>query len=108
MISSFGKQSGINSLPLRKLKLSFKDSQVIVKCKLNKDDVINEKDMEVFNLKFIRGLMRPKITGNKKIEYLAPGNVSLSTHIKSGLTKNDFYLIFAQFVECLKKIEWKE
>ncbi|MBS7359255.1 MAG: hypothetical protein KIG53_01470, partial [Oscillospiraceae bacterium] len=87
MIRSFGKQNRDNSESLRKLKISFKDSQVIVKCKLNKNDVINEKDMEVFNSKFIRGLMRPKITGDKKIEYLGPGNVSLSSHIKSGLTK---------------------
>lgn len=106
MTRSFGKQNGIYSESLRKFKINFKDSQVIVKCKLNKNDVISQKEMEVFNSKFIRGLMRPKITGDKKIEYLAPGNVSLSSYIKSGLTKKDFYLIFAQFVECLKKIEW--
>lgn len=106
MIRSFGKQNGIYSESLRKFKIIFKDSQVIVKCKLNKNDDISQKEMEVFNSKFIRGLMRPKITGDKKIEYLAPGNISLSSHIKSGLTKKDFYLIFAQFVECLKKIEW--
>lgn len=106
MTRSFGKQNGIYSESLRKFKINFKDSHVIVKCKLNKNDVISQKEMEVFNSKFIRGLMRPKITGDKKIEYLAPGNVSLSSYIKSGLTKKDFYLIFAQFVECLKKIEW--
>ena len=72
MIRSFGKQNGIYPESLRKFKINFKDSQVIVKCKLNKNDVISQKEMEVFNSKFIRGLMRPKITGDKKIEYLEP------------------------------------
>lgn len=99
-------QSSVNKASVRKFKISFKDSQVIVKSKLNKSDVINQREIEIFNSKFIRGLMRPKVIGNKKIEYLAPGNTSLSAYIKSGLSKNDFYLIFAQFVECLKKVEW--
>lgn len=99
-------QSSVNKASVRKFKISFKDSQVIVKSKLNKSDVINQREIEIFNSKFIRGLMRPKVIGNKKIEYLSPGNTSLSAYIKSGLSKNDFYLIFAQFVECLKKVEW--
>lgn len=101
-------QSRANRTPIRKFKISFRDSQIIVKCKLNKTDVINQREMDVFQSKFIRGLMRPKVIGNKKLEYLAPGNVSLSAYIKSGLSKNDFYLIFAQFVECLKKVEWND
>lgn len=94
------------SKPSTKFKVVFNDSQILVKSKLSKTDNINQKELDVFNSKFIRGLMRPKISGNRKIEYLAPGNVKLSAHLKSGLTKNDFYIIFAQFVECLKKVEW--
>lgn len=105
MISVLG-QSSVNKASIKKFKISFRDSQIIVKSKLNKSNVINQREIDVFNSKFIRGLMRPKVVGNKKIEYLAPGNISLSAHIKSGLSKNDFYLIFAQFVECLKKVEW--
>lgn len=91
---------------MSKLKVKYQDSQVIVTAKLDKNEEINQKEIEIFNSKFIRGLMRPKVLGNKKIEYLAPGNVSLSAHLKMGLTKNDFFLVFAQFVECLKKLEW--
>lgn len=91
---------------MTRFKIKYKNNQIIIISKLDKNISFNQKEIEIFNSKFIRGLMRPKITGDKKIEYLAPGNVSLSSHIKSGLTKKDFYLIFAQFVECLKKIEW--
>lgn len=88
---------------MSKLKIKYKDSQIVVISKLDKNTAVNQKEIETFNSKFIRGLMRPKVIGNKKLEYFAPGDISLSSYIKSGLSKNDFYLIFAQFVECLKK-----
>lgn len=91
---------------MARLRVKYKDNQIIVSRRLDKNCFVNQKEIEIFNSKFIRGLMRPKVTGYKKIEYFAPGNISLSAYIRSGLTKNDFYLIFAQFVECLKKIEW--
>lgn len=90
---------------MAKFKVNFKDSQIMVKSKLDKSELINQKDIDVFNSKFIRGLMRPKVNGNRKIEYLAPGNTTLFSYFQSGLSKNDFFVVFAQFVECLKKVE---
>lgn len=63
------------------------------------------KDIEVFNSKSIRGLMKPSLKGQRKIEYRAPAGTSLMSYLKSGLRKNDFYIVFAQFIECIKKIE---
>lgn len=90
---------------MAKFKVNFKDSQIMVKSKLDKSELINQKEIDVFNLKFIRGLMRPKVNGNRKIEYLAPGNTTLFSYLQSGLSKNDFFVVFAQFIECLKKVE---
>ncbi|MCM1224748.1 MAG: DUF6382 domain-containing protein, partial [Lachnospiraceae bacterium] len=90
---------------MAKFKVSFKDSQIMVKSKLDKSESINQKEIDVFDSKFIRGLMRPKVSGSKKIEYLAPGNVTLFSYLQSGLSKNDFFVVFAQFIECLKKVE---
>lgn len=90
---------------MAKFKVNFKDSQIIVKSKLDKSELINQKEIDVFNSKFIRGLMRPKVNGNRKIEYLAPGNTTLFSYLQSGLSKNDFFVVFAQFIECLKKVE---
>lgn len=105
MISLFSKHGKLPFSSM-KFKVSFKDSQIIVKSKLNINDTVNQAEIDIFNSKFIRGLMRPKTDGPKKIEYLAPGDTNLSAYLKSGLTKNDFFVVFAQFVECLKKIEW--
>lgn len=90
---------------MSKLKVKCKDNQIIVNSKLNKSESVNQKEIAVFQAKFIRGLMRPKVTGNKKIEYIAPGNICLSEYLTSGLSKNDFFIVFAQFIECLKKVE---
>lgn len=49
--------------------------------------------------------MRPKISSKRKIEYSAPGNISLFSYLQSGISKKEFYVVFAQFIECVKKIE---
>lgn len=90
---------------MAKFKVNFKDSQITVKSKLDKSELINQKEIDVFESKFIRGLMRPKVNGDRKIEYLAPGNITLFSYLQSGLSKNDFFVVFAQFIECLKKVE---
>lgn len=90
---------------MSKFKVSFKDSQIFVKSKLDKNEDINQSELQLFQDKLIRGLMRPKETGKRKIEYLAPGNVTLFTYLQSGITKDDFFVVFAQLVECIKKIE---
>ena len=92
-------------IQMAKIKVSFKDSQIMVKSKLDKSELINQQELDVFNSKFIRGLMRPKVNSDRKIEYLAPGNTTLFSYLQSGLSKNDFFVVFAQFIECLKKIE---
>lgn len=90
---------------MSKLKVKIKDSQILVKSKLDKTIVINQREVELFNSKFIRGLMRPKVVGNKKIEYSASGSITLQKYLQSGISKKDFYVVFAQLIECVKKIE---
>ena len=90
---------------MTKLKVSIKNSQILVKCKIDRTQSINQNELDIFKTKFIRGLMRPNVTGKRKIEYTAPGNISLFDYLRIGLSKNDFFVIFAQFVECLKKVE---
>lgn len=88
-----------------KLKVSHKDNQINVKSKLSKAEEINQREMEIFQQKLVRGLMRPQIAGKKKMIYCAPEGVTLRKHLKSGISKNDFFLVFAQIVEVTKTIE---
>lgn len=90
---------------MAKFKVSWRDSQILVKSKLDKSEMINYKDAEVFEKKVLHGLMRPNVKSSRVIEYTAPGNVELFLYLQSGLSKNDFFVVFAQFIECLKKLE---
>ena len=86
-------------------KVKFDNNQITVKKKLEGNEFVSQRDMNVFASKYIRGLMKPSVSGKKGIEYTAPGNISLFDFLHSGITQNDFFVVFAQYIECIKKIE---
>lgn len=90
---------------MSKFKVSYKNSQITVKTKLGKSEKVNIIEMQIFQSKLIRGLMRPVVEGERKITYHAPIGVPLGKFLKEGVSKNDFFLILAQISEVIKKIE---
>jgi len=68
---------------MAKLKVQYKDAQIYVQSKLDRNETFNDRELQVFNTKLIRGLMRPKITGEKKITYSAPNGVEIRKWIRS-------------------------
>ena len=53
---------------MAKLSVDFKNGQITVKSKLQKNEQINERELSVFQNKMIRGLMRPIVRNEKKID----------------------------------------
>lgn len=49
--------------------------------------------------------MEPHVTGKRKIKYSVPVDISLFDYLRSRLTKNHLFVVFAQFVEYLKMVE---
>ena len=90
---------------MAKLKVQYKNAQIYVKSKLDRNESVNDREMQIFNTKLIRGLMRPKVTGKNKITYSAPNGITLYRYLRSGITKNDFFVVFAQVIEATKKAE---
>ncbi len=90
---------------MAKIKVTVKDSQVIVKSKLDKTESVNEREVDIFQKRIIRGYMRPVPEKGRKISYLAPIGVPLNKYLQKGLSKNDFFMVFAQIVEGIRKIE---
>lgn len=88
-----------------KFKVKNKDSKITVKSKLDKDESVNQREVDVLNSKVIRGLMRPTVENGRKISYLSPGGVTLEEYLGSGISKNDFFLIFAQILEVVKAVD---
>lgn len=93
---------------MAKLSVDFKNGQITVKSKLQKPEQINERELNVFQNKMIRGLMRPVVRNEKKIDYTAPIGIYLKSYLQSGITKYDFFLIIAQIAEAVNKIEYND
>ena len=90
---------------MARLKTIYKDGRITVKRKIKKEDELNLREIEIFNNKLIRGLMRPNIDKKHHIVYTAPSGVKLAKYISNGIDKNEFFLIITQTVEMIKKIE---
>lgn len=88
-----------------KFKVKSKDSKITIKSKLDKDESINQREVDILNSKVIRGIMKPTVEGSRKISYLSPAGVTLGEYLGSGISKNDFFLIFAQILEVIKSVD---
>lgn len=93
---------------MAKLSVDFKNGQITVKSKLQKAEQFNERELSVFQNKMIRGLMRPVVRNERKIDYTAPIGIYLKRYLQSGITKYDFFLIIAQIAEAVNKIEYND
>lgn len=89
---------------MAKYKVVYKNAQIMVKSRLDKRETVNMQDMQLFQTKLIRGLMRPVIEGERKITYNAPIGITLQKFLKGGISKNDFFLVFTQILEVIKKV----
>lgn len=90
---------------MSKIRVSHKNNQIVVKTKLERTERLNQQELNIFSRRLIRGLMRPSVTGEKKITYTAPEGILLQKYLKRGINKNDLFLVFAQINEMVKKIE---
>lgn len=88
-----------------KFKVKSKDSKITIKSKLDKDESINQREVDILNSKVIRGIMKPTVEGSRKISYLSPAGVTLEEYLGSGISKNDFFLVLAQILEVVKSVD---
>lgn len=93
---------------MAKYKSKTKDCQLIVKVKLSSNEKINERELEIFSQKYIRGLLKAKIAkkfGMTSIEYTGPIGISLCDRLKKPVTKYDFLFIMEQIIDIIQKIQ---
>lgn len=91
-----------------KYKSKTKDCQLIVKAKLSSNEKINERELDFFSRKYIRGLLKAKYVkkfGMESIEYTGPIGISLWERLKKPVTKYDFLFIIEQIVDITQKIQ---
>lgn len=90
---------------MAKLKVKYRDNQIIVISKLDKTEEINQQELAVMQSKIIRGLMKPRVEGARKISYIAPNGITLKKYLTNSISKNDFFLVFAQILEAVKSVD---
>ncbi len=88
-----------------RLKVILKQGRIIIKERIQRGEEINIRELELFNRKLIRGFMRPNWQGGRKIVYTSPDGVALKKYLERGISKNEFFLVFAQIIEVTKKID---
>lgn len=89
---------------MSKLKITHKNNQICVKSRLGRKEEISERESQIVSKKMIRGLMRLTVEGRKQISYAAPDGITLKQFLQSGISREEFFIVLAQFVEVTKKI----
>lgn len=89
---------------MAKIKAKARDCRLIVKVKLSLKEAFNERQLQLFSGKYIRGLM--KMEGAKKhaIEYSCPVGISLYDRLKKPVSRNDFFFLMEQIVDVVQKL----
>lgn len=90
---------------MAKIKIKTSKDTITVKCKLEKYEGIDARDIKIFEKSLLRGLVRPCIEEDTKISYSIGSGYSLEEFLSAGITKNDFFLILVQTLEMIKKVE---
>ena len=60
---------------MRNVKVSHKNGQLIIRTKIEKDEAINPRELQIFQTKLIRGLLRPVVEKNNQIQILVSTTV---------------------------------
>lgn len=93
---------------MAKYKIKTKECQLIVKVKLSSGEKINERELDFFTRKYIRGLLKAKMVkkfGFTSIEYTGPIGINLFERLKKPITKYDFLFIIEQIVDISQKVQ---
>lgn len=93
---------------MAKYKMKTKDRTLIVKVKLSFGEKINDREMDSFTRKYIRGLLKVKKLKKGCVEYIGPIAISLEDRLKNPISKHDFYLIIEQIVDTTQKLDLNE
>ena len=93
---------------MTKFKEKTKNYQLIISAKPESKEKINERELEYFSQKKLRGLFNVKLIkklGKAYIEYTAPIGITLRNRCKNPLTEYDFLFIMEQIVDIVQKLQ---
>lgn len=89
---------------MAKFKIKKKDCLLTVTVKLNKNEIIDERQFGYFTQKNIRGTFKGEIKKKRLLEYAGPISISVNEYIRNQINKNDFFFIMEQVIDVIQKI----
>ena len=87
-----------------KFKVKAKDCQLIVKAKLSLGEKLDEKELNNFSRKYIRGMLKTKKIKKNIVEYLGPISISLYDWCKKPISKYEFFFVMEQIVDLSQRM----
>lgn len=93
---------------MAKFKMKINDCRLIVKVRLLSSEKINERELDFFSRKYLRGFFKARQIrkfGRNTIEYTGPVGISLQERLKKPMSKYDFLFILEQIVDMVQKIK---
>ena len=81
-----------------------KDCRLIIKAKISFSEEIDNRELDLFSRKLIRGFFKCKLIKKRQIEYTGPVGISLYERMKKSISKYDFFFIMEQIVDCTQKL----
>lgn len=90
---------------MAKYKVKSKDCKLEIKVNLSVKEKINDRQLDFFSERNIRGLLNIRDRKKKSIIYYGPIGIKLAERLKKPMSKYDFLFIMEQIIDTTKKID---
>ena len=64
-----------------RISTEIEGGQTFVKCKVGWTEMIISRELKIFDKRLIRGLMKPSVKGERRIEYAVPNGITLKAYL---------------------------
>lgn len=88
-----------------KYKAKSKDCLLTVKVKLPSNSSLNERELDFFSRKLLRGFFKTQVLKRNLIVYTGPIGISLYDRLQKPIGKYDFFFIMEQIVDATLKLQ---
>lgn len=89
---------------MAKFKANIKECQLTVRAKLSFKEKINERQLDFFAGKYVRGLLKAKPPKRKRVDYYGPIGISLYERLKKPISKYEFLFVMEQVVDIVQRV----
>ena len=88
-----------------KYKAKTKDCLLTVKVKLPQNSILNERELDFFSRKLLRGFFKPRVLKKNLIVYTGPVGISLYERLQAPISKYDFFFIIEQVIDYTLRLQ---